>query len=326
MSEINGGKHAFIEEHNSMIVSVVYGGTPEEKGPSEKNAKDIAKALENRGHEVHLLQIGKDIINAILSVKTEVVYLCVQGKGYGDGTFQAMLEMQGIPFTGSHMRAACLINDKILSKLVFDRYGIRTPKWDILTKKQFEKGDYPYEDFGYPFVAKAPTQGGSFGIELIRSREDIPRIGSVFKYDDPILLEKFIPGGFYTVGIYKSKKSLVSLPVVEGLDLDKKANADDGLITFTGNYGIRESKLNQNVTEEIKHLAMEVYHATGAKDLCRVDFMVSEEDSKPYVLEINAVPGLKRYSLMPKAAELAGIVYEDMIEDILYAALDNNAE
>ena len=310
-----------------MIVSVVYGGTPEERLPSEKNASDIAHALKTRGHEVHLFQIEKDIISSIIIVHTDVVYLCVQGKGYGDGTFQAMLEMHGIPFTGSRMRAACLINDKILSKLVFERAGIRTPKWDILTRKRFEKGDYPYEDFGYPFVAKAPTQGGSFGIELIKSGEDLHRIETVFKYDDPILLEKFIPGGFYTVGIYKSRKNLVSLPVVEGLDLDqKKKTGSKELIMFTGNYGICESRLNQNVTKEITGMALQVFHTTGAKDLCRVDFMVSEEDGKPYVLEINAVPGLKRCSLMPLAAELAGIVYEDMIEDILYAALNNSTE
>lgn len=306
-----------------MTVSVVYGGTPEERGPSEKNAKDIAEALKKRDYDVKLLQFGKDIIKDLRAVSTDIVYLCVQGEGYGDGTFQGMLEVEGIPFTGSGMRAAAIINDKILCKLLFDHDGINTPKWDILRKEQYEKGDYDYDGLGYPFVAKAPAQGGSFGIELIKTPEDLPLIEKVFDFDDPILLERYIKGKFYTVGIYAGKDGLVTLPVVEGLDLDHQDDLslkEERLITFTGTYGIRESSLSSELNLRIQKTALEVFKVTGARDLCRVDFMISK-DNTPYVLEINAVPGLKRYSLMPLSAELSGIQYEDMIEDILLSAV-----
>ncbi|ETP72694.1 ATP-grasp enzyme, D-alanine-D-alanine ligase [Lachnospiraceae bacterium JC7] len=306
-----------------MIVSVVYGGTPEERGPSEKNAKDIAEALKTKGYSVHLIQFGKDIILKLREVSTDIVFLCVQGRGYGDGTFQAMLEVEGIPFTGSGMRAASIINDKILCKLLFDRYNINTPKWDILTKEQYKNNSYDYEGLGYPFVAKAPTQGGSFGIELIKSPEDLPLIEKVFAFDSPILLESYIKGHFYTAGIYEGKNGCTSLPVVEGLDLDHPDAAslkEDSLITFTGAYGIKESSLSPELNSQIQQMALQVYKITGAMDLCRVDFMLSQ-DNTPHVLEINAVPGLKKCSLMPLSAELAGIRYEDMIEDILLSAV-----
>ena len=307
-----------------MVVSVVYGGTAEEKGPSEKNARDIAGALETRGYSVNLMKFDRNIVNKLEQNGTDIVYLCVQGKGFGDGTFQGILEQEGIPFTGSGMRSACLINDKILCKLMFDRYGINTPKWDILTKKQYLSGDYPYEDLGYPFVAKAPTQGGSFGIELIEGKEDLPLIENVFKFDDPILLERFIKGNFYTVGFYESGDHLVTLPVVEGLDLRDNKTNKDGLISFTGSYGIRKSSLDGSLATEITEMAKKVFEVTWARGLARVDFMVSDDEKKPYVLEINAVPGLKRKSLMPQAAAQAGIVYEDMIEDILKAAVKDS--
>ncbi len=306
-----------------MKVAVVYGGTSEERFASEKNAKDIAEALRDRGYDIALFDYGKDIVSDIRASKADTVFVCVQGKGHGDGTIQGMLEHEGIPYTGSDMRAACLINDKILCKLLFDRYGIRTPKWDILSLKMYEDGNYPYDSFGYPFVAKAPTQGGSFGIVLIRNQDELPLIRDIFQYDDPILLEEYIRGRFYTIGFYEGKDGLVTLPVVEGVDLDLEDRKPEGdaMITFTGRYGIRDSAKDITCQKEMNEMAEKVFSITRAKGLARVDFMVSEKDGLPYTLEINAVPGLKKASLMPQAASAANIVYEDMIEDILRSSL-----
>lgn len=303
-----------------MTVSVVYGGQ-EERDASAKNAKDIAESLTSRGYTVHLIEFCGNIIAKLKELGTDVVYVCVQGKGYGDGTFQAMLEHEKIPFTGSGMRAACLINDKILCKLVFDRFGITTPKWDILTKKQYSEGNYPFEDFGFPFLAKAPTQGGSYGIEIIRSMNDIPRIGNVFAFDDPIMLERFIIGRNYTVGFYESNGQVVTLPVVEVVDLSEKKNSADELSIITGECRAEKCDLPPELAEDISRTAEKVFEVTGAKSLARVDFILDEKEQKPYVLEINAVPGLKKSSLMPQEAVMAGINYDNMIEDILKSAL-----
>ena len=171
-------------------------------------------------------------------------------------------------------------------------------------------------------MAKAPTQGGSFGIELIRDEDDIPLMRNVFEFDDPILLEDYIDGGFYTVGLYESKGKLITLPVVEGLDLEpERERTSGGLISFTGKYSTRRSELDKDLSDEMIKTAQKVFEITGARGYARVDFMVGRPDNKPYVLEINAVPGLKRSSLMPGEAQIAGIEYEDMIEDILTAAL-----
>ena len=300
-----------------MTISVVYGGTPEECVPSKKNATDIADALKTKGYNVILMEFEKDIIHTLKSLGTDAVFLCVQGKGYGDGTFQGMLEAEGIPYTGSSMRAASLINDKILCKMVFEHYNINTPKWEILIKRSYEWGSFPYEEFGYPFVAKAPTQGGSFGIEFIKSRNDLSQIENVFNYDSPILLEKYIDGPFYTVGIYEGKNGLITLPPVEGINMDQKPGE---LIDFTGRYDIKNSSLSGELETSLKDMAKKVFKVTSAFGYGRIDFMIDKNDHTPYVLEINAVPGLKRSSLMPLAAAKADIIYEDMIEDILKSA------
>lgn len=306
-----------------MTVGIVYGGTSSEAGASAKNAAAIEQVLLAKGYDVRMLEYGQNMIQTLRENKTDIVYLCVQGKHHGDGTLQAMLDHERIPYTGSKAQAAMLINDKILCKLLFDRCGIPTPKWTILSSEEYRNG-FDYEKLGFPFVAKAPTQGGSFGIELIRSRDELNKINNVFPYDDPILLEEFIEGGFYTVGLYEKDNRLVTLKCVEGVELSGGVRAKNDITLFTGEYGIEIPTLPDSVTEEMRRLAVQVFKVTGAEGYARVDFMVSDKTGRPTVLEINAVPGLKRESLMPRQAEYSGVLYEDMIEDILLSALKSS--
>ena len=244
-----------------------------------------------------------------------------------------MLEHEGIPFTGSGMRAACLINDKILCKLLFDRACIPTPKWDILTRKQYSEGNYPFEEFGFPFLAKAPTQGASCGIEIIRGIDDISRIANVFNFDDPVLLERFIFGTYCTVGFYERNGQIVTLPVVKFIYPERGDNAEGfkDNIFLTGRVPVKHTVVKcdfpSELEESILRTAKNVFDVTGAKGVARVDFMVDEKTHIPYVLEINAVPSLRRTSsmskepaTMPQEAAFAGIRYGDMIEDILKSA------
>lgn len=305
-----------------MKVAVVYGGWSSEAMASAKNAKSIENVLRAKGYDVCMLAFGRDMVQTLRAEKADIVYLCVQGKRHGDGTLQAMLEHEEIPFTGSGARAAALINDKILCKLLFDHYGIPTPRWAILSRERYERGDFDYSGFGYPFVAKAPTQGGSFGIELIRSPEDLDKIRLVFGYDDPILLEQFIDGGFYTVGLFERDGQLVTLKCVEGVETLSGARVEkkNDLTLFTGEYGTEPPRLDGKTLVDMERTAERVFKITGARGVGRVDFMVAHDTGAFYVLEINAVPGLKRGSLMPREAAYSGVVYEDMVEDILLSA------
>ena len=305
-----------------MKVALVYGGFSSERKASEENAVYIEKALREKGYETCMIPYEKGLIKILRQERADIVYVCVQGKGHGDGTIQAILEQEGIPFTGSDAHAAALINDKIWSKLLFDRVGIPTPRWEMLTRQDYEKGLFHAERFGYPFVAKAPSEGGSFGIELIRGKEELGKIEEVFTYESPILIEEFIPGTFYTIGVLKQDGKIVTLPCVQGVELieDQKKVDPDSLTVFTGGYTVADALLSEALLEEMDEIARKVFTVTGARDLARIDFMVKKDDMKPYVLEINAVPGLKPRSLFPGEAVRAGIEYEDLIEGILLEA------
>ena len=305
-----------------MKVAIVYGGTSSEAHASTKNARSIEEVLRQKGYDVCMLEYGRDMVHTLRKEKADIVYLCVQGKYHGDGTLQAMLDHEGIPYTGSRTHAAMLINDKILCKFLFDHYGVPTPRWTILRKEEYERGDFDYSALGYPFVAKAPSQGGSFGIELIRSPEDLGKMAHVFQYDDPILLEEFIDGGFYTVGLFEKEGKLITLKCVEGVETlsGERVHKKNDLTLFTGEYGVEPPKLDEKLLHEMERTAEKVFKITGAKDVGRVDFMVSHDGGCIYTLEINAVPGLKRESLMPREAEYSGIAYEEMVEDILLSA------
>lgn len=305
-----------------MRVGIVYGGTSSEAKISEKNASAIEAVLRAKGYEVCMMEYCRNMVETIRKEKIDIVYLCVQGKYHGDGTLQGMLDHEQIPYTGSSAHAAMLINDKILCKFLFDYYGIPTPKWRILRKEEYIQNSFDFQAIGFPFVAKAPSQGGSFGIELIRSSADLEKIAPVFQYDDPILLEEFVDGGFYTVGLFEKDGRLITLDCVEGVELDGGVCAEpkNDLILFQGDYDIRKPQLTAECLQGMEQIAEKVFRVTGAKGVARVDFMVSGSTGRPSVLEINAVPGLKRGSLLPKAAEYSGVQYEDLIESILLSA------
>lgn len=307
-----------------MKIGIVYGGYSSERVASAENAHYIEKTLRECGYETCMVPYEKNLVATLRGQSVDLVYVCVQGKGHGDGTVQAILEQEGLPFTGSGSHAAAIINDKILSKLVFEHHGIRTPEWKALTRDAYESGAFVPEEFGYPFVAKAPSEGGSFGIALIRNATELGKIEEVFAYENPILIERFIPGAFYTIGILERGGEIRTLPCVQGVEVrDGKGNDDpESLKVFTGDYTVREAELPDDLITEMEKLAVKAFQVTGAEGVARIDFMVSADGKRPYALEINAVPGLKPRSLLPGEAKMAGIPYRELIEGILLSATE----
>lgn len=298
-----------------MKVAVIHGGTSTEQAVSTLNAHYVAEALCRRGRQVELISYDLDMIDRLRKAPPDTVFLCVQGKGHGDGTLQALLDFLHIPYTGSQTLAAAIINDKITCKRLFEQAGIRTPSWQILSLSDYQQENYNFSSIGYPLVAKAPSQGGSFGIELVKSPAELANIAKIYVYDDPILIERFIPGTFVTMGLLQREGKTLTFPCIEGIS--SKPKDDTELITFTGSFVTRRGDLPESVSREIEDLSKKVFAITRANGYARVDFIVSREDGLPYMLEINAVPGLKPTSLFPNGAALHGIDYDDMIEIIL---------
>ncbi len=304
-----------------MNIAVIHGGTSSEQAVSTLNAGYVMNALGRRGYRTTDILFTRDVSRRLLEERPDAVFLCVQGKGHGDGTLQAILDHLEIPYTGSGMQAAAIINDKILCQKLFAIEGIRIPADCVWTEKEHCTGDGKkrFEErlgksgISFPCVAKAPTQGGSFGIVLIESMDAYDLMQEAFFFDSRILIEQFVSGRFATVGILEQSGIAEALPVVEG----RSRMPCSRIIKFTGEYDVYPSDLPSEIISELQNTALRTYRTLGARGYARVDFIVEEESGRPFILEINAVPGLKPQSLYPPAAALAGIGYDDLIEIIL---------
>lgn len=304
-----------------MKVAVIHGGNSTEAEISTLNASYVIQALEQLGHEAKSIEYNLDMVPILLEYKPDRAFLCVQGKGHGDGTLQGILEYLNIPYTGSKREAATIINNKIFCQKLFEENHIPVAPHFTWKQSEYVKVTGPEEfqrnmkqsGMKFPCVAKAPTQGGSFGIALLQNLDDYSLMEEIFTYDSTILIEQFIQGSFYTVGILQYHGKRILLPVMEGKSLEK----DQNMTKFLGEYCVVKANLSKEIEENMQDYANRAFECVDAVTYARADFMLDDETNIPYMLEINAVPGIKPSSLFPPAVALLGISYEEMIEAIL---------
>lgn len=301
-------------------IAIVHGGSSSESAISTKNALYIAKLLNENGHAVSLLEFDENIYLNLQKSRPQLVFIAVQGKYHGDGTLQSICEHLRLPYTGSRAVAAAVINNKSLCKKICAYHGIRTPEFIYLNEKTFfstPKGkllDQIEKTMPYPVVAKAVSQGGSFGIEYIRSREDYDKIAKTFEFDDEIIVERFIQGKFETTPVLEIKNIPTALPTLAGENLPGE---QEDIILFNKDFTAKEAELPEGLKEEIERISIEVFEIFNAKNYARIDYMVEEKTNIPYFIEINAVPGLKKESFYPQSAEKYGLSHHELIEIIV---------
>lgn len=302
-----------------MNISVVHGGTSAESDISTKNANYIARALSENGHDVRMLEFDENTYLKLHSSRPDLVMIAVQGKKHGDGTMQSLCEVLGLPYTGTRAVAAALINNKFICKSICECHKIRTPEYVYFSRSAFfrtSRNDIINEierHMKCPVVAKAVSQGGSFGIELVKTWDDFDLIAKTFEFDDEIIIERFIKGEFVTVSVLEIDNRPTALTVLEGYNVDKIYGE---LILFNRPFKARRAELSGNLLEELEHTALSVFKILGGKNYGRVDFIIEDETGLPYFLEINAVPGMKPESFFPQAAEMSGISFNELIRII----------
>ncbi|MDR0550926.1 MAG: hypothetical protein LBG72_02780 [Spirochaetaceae bacterium] len=305
-------------------IAIVHGGTSSEHNASTLNASYVEQSLTRRGYKTFLVDYNFSMIERLSAAAPDLVWVCVQGKGHGDGTVQSVLDFMKLNYTGSGALGAHIINDKILCKELFAAAGVRTPAWQTLSYAAYKAGNFDFSGLGYPVVAKAPSEGASYGIELILSHKDISKIEKVFAYEDPILIEKYIPGHAVTAGLLVRNGKLNVFPVV-GIRKDREEDRYE-IIKADNPGAVVRFDFTPDVNADIEKSARKIFDITRSRDYARVDFMVSMDDGLPYALEINAVPGLHPYSgsdlpsFFPLGALEAGIEYDDLLEIIVTTA------
>lgn len=307
---------------NQDKIVVVMGGTSTEAEISRQTGTAILKALQSKGYNAEGMELNpKTFAEDIRKSGCAIVFNAIHGKFGEDGMIQGTLDMLGIPYTGSGVLASAVTMDKAASKRVFVAEGISTPRSH--TFHAFEmKRDLVREieqKFNWPVVVKAASQGSSIGVYIVENKDALAdALKEAFTYNDEVLVEEFIKGRELTVAVWGNEEKKEAFPIIEITTTsgryDYESKYTKGASTHIIPMPVSEAK-----TKEIQELAIKTFTACGCCGVARVDMMLSDEE-KPYVIEVNSVPGMTELSLVPDAARAMGIEFPELCEQILEMA------
>jgi len=348
---------------------VLMGGTSSERDVSMATGLRVAGALRERGHTVvaadttrgalttteeaamlsggvvrtlppdrtALAQLSRNPLGAVVrdlqpSGGTEVVFLALHGGQGEDGTIQALLDLTGVPYTGSGHLASALAMDKDLSKHLFRAAGIMTPDWELVRAGRSTGGseapwrmpafaDMVQGRFGFPVIVKPSKEGSTVGLTLVKRREELaPAIAHAMEYDDEVMVEQFIPGRELTVAVLGELVLPVGeiIPKKELYDYECKYTPGMAREVFPADLTDRE-------TAAVQDAALRAYKALKLSGCARIDFRMTVK-GEFHCLEANTLPGMTSLSLVPQAAAAAGISFPDLCDRIVELAVLQHAQ
>ena len=308
-------------------IVVLKGGRSLERQVSLKSGARVQDALQRLGHDIVAIDVGGDLVRRLEAARPEVAFVALHGRDGEDGTVQELLELLGIPYTGSGVSACISAADKVLTKHAMRDRGIPTPDFYAFNETAFKELGAAQalpaieERLQFPIVVKPASQGSALGIKFARTPADVPAaLVAAFSYDRKVLLERHVAGRDLAVSIIEEDGSPRALPIVEAVPkqedfYDFEARYEIGRTTF-----VCPAELEAGVAARASQLALEVYALLGCSGFARVDLMAESDSGELFVLEANPIPGLTDTSLLPQAADAAGIGFDALVERILEAA------
>jgi D-alanine-D-alanine ligase len=304
-------------------VAVLKGGRSLERQVSLKSGARVEDALERLGHEVLALDAGPDLVARLRAARPDVAFVALHGEDGEDGAAQELLEVLGIPYTGSPPSACGRCWDKALTKHALLDAGLPTAEFHAFTQAAFrdlgaaEALPEIEQRLGFPIVVKPARQGSALGIKFARSAADLPSaLVAAFAYDTTVLLERFVAGRDLAVSVLDGQPLPVIEAVPEGDVYDFEARYEIGRTTF-----VCPAELPDGVSERAQELAAAVWATLGCRGFARVDLMLDDATGELQVLEANAIPGLTETSLLPQAADAAGIPFDELVSRLLELAV-----
>ncbi len=308
-------------------VAVLKGGRSLERQVSLKSGARVEDALERLGHQVVPIDVGADLVERLTEARPDVAFVALHGRDGEDGTVQELLEVMGIPYTGSGVSACIRAADKVLAKHAMRDAGIPTPDFYAFNETAFRELGAARalpaieERLEFPIVVKPAGQGSALGIKFARAPGDVPAaLVAAFSYDRKVLLERYVAGRDLAVSIAEEGGVPRALPIVEAVP------EQEDFYDFESRYEIGRTRfvcpaeLGGRAAERAAELALAVHRLLGCSGFSRVDLMLENDTGELYVLEANSIPGLTETSLLPQAADAAGIAFDELIERILRAA------
>lgn len=303
-----------------MKVGVIAGGISSEREVSLRSGQAVFNALKESGYNVVFIDADTGLYEKIKAEKIDIAFLVLHG-GWGEnGAIQGMLEIMGIPYTGSGILASALAMDKEATKKIFLYHGIPVPPFKVVYKKEFlQPSGALLQPVTFPCVVKPAAEGSSVGVNIVKNEiELVPALDEAFKYGERAIVEKFIHGREIHIGVLGDK-------VLGGVEVKPKK----GFYSYEAKYtkGLTEyilpPEIDSALYEKLKDLGLKAHRALGCKGGTRIDMLV-DRDGNPYVLEVNTIPGMTETSLLPKIASLSGYDFKGLVKEILELALREN--
>lgn len=293
-------------------IALLKGGPGSERDVSLASAAGVAGALRELGADV----VEIDVRDASFELPADVtcVFNIIHGTFGEDGSLQAVLEQRGVPYTGEGVECSRMAFDKIETKKRFVERGVPTPGFEVI--KTGERPQIPV-----PYVVKAPRQGSSVGVSIVQTPDQVEgALRECGQYDEVLLVEQFVSGRELTVGILGDQ----ALPIIE-------ICPKQGFYDFKNKYPFLNPQaagathlcpapMDDATTRMVQEVAMKAHRALDLEVYSRVDVLLTA-DGKPFVLEINTIPGMTQASLLPEAAAAAGIGYAALCGKILELSL-----
>jgi len=296
-------------------ILVLMGGWSNEREISLISGKSVFNSLVTSGQDVIELDLKRDNISEIKELNPDRVFIVLHGKGGEDGEIQLYLENLGIPYTGSGSESSKICMNKRITKKILLKNNIQTPNFmEISENTKIEDIENLFQ---YPFVIKPSSEGSSIGVYIAEDRKSCKEaIKENMKISSDIILEEYKSGKEYTVGILDN----LALPVIQLIPPGK-------FYDYEAKYNSNETKyicpsgLDQNTEEEIKKLSIDCFRALNCRGWGRVDLIIDKQN-KPWIIELNTVPGMTEHSLVPMAANQKNINFDELVLKILDTSLE----
>jgi D-alanine-D-alanine ligase len=308
-------------------VAVLKGGRSLERNVSLRSGAHAEDALGRLGHEVVGLDVGADLVERLRQERPDAALIALHGPDGEDGTVQSLLAAIGIPYTGSGPAACMCCTDKALAKQLMRNAGIPTPDFHSLAEAAINElgaGDALADiasSLGFPLVVKPASQGSALGVKFAQDSDGLPgALVGAFSYGQKVVIERYVKGRDLAVSVLDGPGGALPLPVVEAVPreedfYDYESRYEIGMTTF-----VCPAELPAETTARAQELALGVYELLGCHGVARVDLMLDEQSGELWVLETNVVPGMTATSLLPQAADAAGVGFDELIARVLQSA------
>ncbi len=305
-------------------IGVIAGGASAEREVSLKSGNAVFDALKGRGYDTVFIDATEGICETLRKEGIEIAFLALHGGWGEDGSFQGMLEVMDIPYTGSGVLASALAMDKEASKKVFLHHGLRVPPFIVVGagggSREAEAADI-LPPFPAPWVVKPSREGSSVGVSVINTGEELKEaVKEALAYGSRVVVESFIEGREVHVGVL-GESVLGGVEVRPGRRFyDYHSKYTPGMTEY-----ILPPEIDEETMERVRDISFRAHEALGCRGASRVDLIVDGSDL-PCLLEVNTIPGMTETSLLPKIAALAGYDFSSLIEAIILDALNRRGE